>query len=96
MKHRTEKIKSSKNQNSTRTIFRSILRSSSFSRDIDFIDGKLPKMGEKNPDQDLTIRFYRQFAKHFRLFPWILAKGYSGRFGGAPLKRRGHFFLHKS
>lgn len=47
---------------------------------------------KKNPDQDLTIRFYRQFAKHFRLFPWILAKGYSGRFGGAPLKRRGHFF----
>lgn len=57
MKHRTEKIKSSKNQNSTRTIFRSILRSSSFSRDIDFIDGKLPKMGEKKsrPRSNNTI-----------------------------------------
>lgn len=53
---------------------------------------KWMKEKKKNPDQDLTIRFYRQFAKHFRLFPWILAKGYSGRFGGAPLKRRGHFF----
>lgn len=74
----------------------SILRSPSFSKRYRFhIDGKLPKMEgkkKKNPDQDLTIRFYRQFAKHFRLFPWILAKGYSGRFGGAPLKRRGHFF----
>lgn len=84
-------IKSSKNQNWYYLLiqFCDLLR---FPRDI---DGKLPKMDEgkkKNPDQDLTIRFYRQFAKHFRLFPWILAKGYSGRFGGAPLKRRGHFF----
>lgn len=53
----------------------SIRQSSSFSRDIDFTDGKFPKMGMKkkkkkgkSPDQDLTMQFYRQFAKHFRLF----------------------------